>query len=392
MARPQRSRGFTLVELLVVITIIGMLVSLLLPAIQAAREAGRRTTCLNNMRQVQIGLSSVEQTKKAFPGYVSIISKSPNVEYRASWVVQIMPAIEQSQLFQNWMNPALPLNWADLDNRSQYITQLGILQCPSNANPDLLDDATSYVVNTGIARTASDNYLEPGDPPLTTAPDWDEDSASGVCFNQSQRDFAAASRPGIKKVNIDYISTHDGSTNTILATENLQSGGWATDPNTVAVPFQTDFGVRASVGTVWFLTGQQDNAATPLPVSTDYNPGAMGLNDESQVLSGRPVSFYNDPMYVGRPTGIAYARPSANHAGGVNVMFCGGNGRFISEEIDYRIYTQLMTAFQNQVIVDTNGARANTVPSGATIQVPLSAGGSIGTKVPWKYILNEADF
>jgi len=107
MARPRKSRGFTLVELLVVITIIGMLVSLLLPAIQQAREAGRRTTCLNNMRQVAIGLATLEQAQKGFPGYVRAIDKPMNSRIRASWIVSVLPALEANAIYQNWMSPTV---------------------------------------------------------------------------------------------------------------------------------------------------------------------------------------------------------------------------------------------------------------------------------------------
>jgi len=391
MAAPRKSRGFTLVELLVVITIIGMLVSLLLPAIQAAREAGRRTTCMNNMRQAGTGLTLVEQSKKAFPGYVSLIQKSAgNIPVvRASWVVPVLPSLEQNALFQNWMNPALAVQWNQSMpgiNKDQYITQLSILICPSNANPDLNDDSLSFVVNTGIAVTANDN------PPSSSAPTWPEDSASGVFFNQSQLDITdATKRTPQKKVNMDYITSNDGSNYTLLLSENLQAGRWATDavggPN---VPFTSDFAVRQNTGFVWFLTGQQNNSTPPtMTLLSGYNPLSIGINDLAQVVSGQPKSTWNS-MNTSEPTGLAYARPSGNHPSGVNAMCAGGNARFLSEEMDYKVFTQLMTPVQNKVIVDYEmGLPVRT--NRGSINSPAATTGANKVIVPWRYILNEAD-
>ena len=86
MAAPKHARGFTLVELLVVITIIGMLMSLLLPAIQSAREAGRRNTCANNMHQLGLALLNYEGNKRGFPGYANVVNNK-----RASFVVPLLP-------------------------------------------------------------------------------------------------------------------------------------------------------------------------------------------------------------------------------------------------------------------------------------------------------------
>ncbi|MFM9068057.1 MAG: DUF1559 domain-containing protein [Planctomycetota bacterium] len=89
----KRRPGFTLVELLVVIAIIGILVALLLPAVQAAREAARRTQCLNNLKQLGLALHNYHDSRRSFPA-----GASPNVT-AFNWRVAIWPFMEQQSLF-----------------------------------------------------------------------------------------------------------------------------------------------------------------------------------------------------------------------------------------------------------------------------------------------------
>src|SRR5690349_24520507 len=91
---PRKTSGFTLIELLVVIAIIGVLVALLLPAVQAAREAARRTQCTNHLKQLGVALHNFESTKKSLPagsGYT-------RVEPKGNWVVAILPYIEETSV------------------------------------------------------------------------------------------------------------------------------------------------------------------------------------------------------------------------------------------------------------------------------------------------------
>src|SRR5688572_23582317 len=104
----RRLRAFTLVELLVVIAIIGVLVALLLPAVQAAREASRRSQCLNNLRQVGLGCLNFQSSAGAFPTAGGAVEQffnpaelsKPAYGYEgASWMYQILPFIEQQNLY-----------------------------------------------------------------------------------------------------------------------------------------------------------------------------------------------------------------------------------------------------------------------------------------------------
>ena len=94
-----RTRGFTLVELLVVIAIIGILVALLLPAIQAAREAARRTQCTNNLKQINLGLNNYHDTFRIFPpGAWNYANRGNGL----AWTVFILPFLEQQTVYEEF--------------------------------------------------------------------------------------------------------------------------------------------------------------------------------------------------------------------------------------------------------------------------------------------------
>lgn len=95
-------KGFTLVELLVVIAIIGTLVGLLLPAVQSAREASRRSLCSTNLTQLAKAMQMYEDSLGKYPGYINALGIPHGQNTRAPWVVFMFPYLEQNTLWEKW--------------------------------------------------------------------------------------------------------------------------------------------------------------------------------------------------------------------------------------------------------------------------------------------------
>lgn len=144
MPRPVR-RGFTLIELLVVIAIIGVLIALLLPAVQQAREAARRSQCLNNLRQMGLALHNYHDTHGAFPsGWIgadaATLADRVHGVNGFGWGTMILPQLEQSNLY-NVFDFKKVINDASgtPSNKSLLASQLPVYECPSDPHPDTFE-------------------------------------------------------------------------------------------------------------------------------------------------------------------------------------------------------------------------------------------------------------
>ncbi len=177
-------KAFTLVELLVVITIIGMLMALLMPAVQAAREAGRRAICVNNQKQLSLAALNFESSRRYFPGWRNSLSGN-----NASWVVMLFPYMERNDLWNNWMEG------------TQTKVRINLMVCPSNPPTTTAAGSTNnaYVVNTG--RNGHQNNIQ-----------W------GIFHDHTNAPNA--------RVSLDYISQHDGASTTLMMSEKLNAAGW----------------------------------------------------------------------------------------------------------------------------------------------------------------------
>jgi prepilin-type N-terminal cleavage/methylation domain-containing protein/prepilin-type processing-associated H-X9-DG protein len=175
--RTRDRQGFTLIELLVVIAIIGILIALLLPAVQAAREAARRAQCVNNLKQIGLATLNFEQTYMRLPGsQVKLPAPDPNADAQAaipdaagSYLLQLLPFMEQTNVY-NQINTSLStFNTANLPpctgmhsgNNSAYMTVINTFLCPSSVGPATIN---YYNANWGPYGNGGGDTCTPGGP------------------------------------------------------------------------------------------------------------------------------------------------------------------------------------------------------------------------------------
>ena len=184
-------RGFTLIELLVVIAIIAVLVALLLPAVQQAREAARRTTCRNNIRQLALALHNYQSSHRVFPFGVLGISGNPQDNYVLhTWMTMILPDVDQQPLYNSYN---CNVRFDNPVNAMAVHTVVPVYVCPSVVVP-VQDDRFAPSHYAGNAGTVPGND-------------------DGVLFPLSK---------------ISFRDLTDGSSNTIAAGEiTYEIGGWA---------------------------------------------------------------------------------------------------------------------------------------------------------------------
>jgi len=324
----QNRKAFTLVELLVVITIIGMLMALLLPAVLSARSRARQTRCTNRQQELGKALLQYEIAKGHLPGYVNSFGPPAQVNTQGlSWVIMVFQYLGEGDLWKKWRDPNVALaNKVTEGNNDFAAVSLPALVCPSD-DPTQTTAPLSYVVNCGLSDYGLQSVPISDDVAALVALLGTDVRAANAVQDAAYGLFFDHTLPADQRTRVMLDRVPDGTQHTIMLSENIQASQWI--PNDGAGLCRA--AVQFDVGMVWWSEQPPFSAVAPGDGRT--------INDRNN----EP-----DQTYPGDYTGAAglrryLARPSSNHPGGAVVTFADGHTAFQSEDIEYNIYQSLMT-------------------------------------------------
>ncbi len=369
-AKPQRG-GFTLIELLVVISIIAVLASLILPGVQNAREAARRITCLNNMKNVGLATLNYATTNNGdFPPLVgrddyftvAAVTDTAKTRVPAPWTVHLLPYLDQAGLAERLKTESLARVDAveTLQLTLTDIPSVKVFTCPNDQTSDD-KGALSFCANAGYIGSelwGSDNathriqVLSTDTPPevlfykwkdITTEADGDQTSdqyakrtlATGVFWRQNSIGSGGSFNPTQLKMTIDRV--RDGTTQTLMFSENISNGGWL--PRNAA-----SGGATADLGFGFQVLTEDGVPAVPL--------GAVGV--ETVASNETKESRINSSLTAT----AAIARPSSLHPQVVNAVFCDGSAKTLNQTISDSVYARLISpngnSFRQKILSNTD--------------------------------------
>ncbi len=309
--------GFTLVELLVVIAIIGVLVSLLFPAVQGIREAARRTQCLNNLKQLGLALHNFESAHRVFPasGWTMVGPGNPNGKYMG-WRPIILPFLEQGALADLY-DPKL--NWWESTNAVSAAVPVPGFECPSVPSRE---DVLSAVAKSPRPAMTFSNPIAPTDyeaiqgvQPASINPHFPR-----PLYNSENR-FAVMHRNSRTR----FGDIGDGTTYTMMIVE---AGG---RPTVYRANGRPRYDLSNDQGIGW--------ADSEGPFSLD------GANSDGSIEGGGPAAGCVNVMNKKNDN-----EPYSFHPGASNVLFAAGNTEFMSQSVSIQVLAALCTRDAGEIV------------------------------------------
>jgi prepilin-type N-terminal cleavage/methylation domain-containing protein len=313
--RPKTKAAFTLVELLVVIAIIGILIALLLPAVQAAREAARRTQCLNNLKQLGTAAHNFLSAKKYFPS--SSQGKRPvdpamSTGQNGSGLYQMLPYLEEQALYDQFPLGSVPSGTLTAIgsnfNRAGWIQPLKMSRCPSST--DEVPFTATYAIDPGSALVYND---PPGLGPhylgIMGAIDAANSAYTSVADGSSKSGLIATNGMMYPESDIRAAKVSDGLSKTLLMGESSH-----------------EFVISIAIARVWAVGSVPTTSSIPTTYKNMHQIAQYGARNVTYPINSTAFSKRNDASF------------GSNHAGGTHFLFGDASCRFVSENVEFKVY------------------------------------------------------
>jgi prepilin-type N-terminal cleavage/methylation domain-containing protein/prepilin-type processing-associated H-X9-DG protein len=306
----QRQFGLTLVELLVVIAIIGILIALLLPAVQATREAARRLQCANNLKQIGLALQNYHDAHRSFP-----IGGTANGGHGYSWWVRVLPYLEENTIYEKFDRKNPDAGWRGSSPENLQLlsgVKFGVMYCPSSPVPPLADPKLPQTPDWPGVNIATPSYTG-----ISGAVDHPTTRDSTGSFGGKQYGKISFGGVLIKGPGVRIKKITDGTSKTVMVGEQSD---WCADANGVQFDCRSDCGHAFTMG-----------------------PGGDAVDrafNMTSVMYPLGDKEYSMTKHVGGNCAVNSAIQSV-HSGGAQVLMADGSVHFLPDSIDLQLFYNL---------------------------------------------------